>query len=1263
MKKVKFIALITLLICLLIVIPTSFAAGNDTAIAVSDDNQDYIFSATHNDVLRVSEQYYNASVENDTGDGSIEHPYKEFKSYRIQSDSIIHMADGEYNLDKITYPNNLTIIGENVEKTIINFRGTGFYVANSLTLKNVTLVNLGINDDYNTIINANNVIFKNSISSAIASDLSTTKIYLDNCTFFNDTASNGGAVYLLYCSQFIIKNSQIINCTSTFGGLITSLRSNATLINVTARNNKVKYDGGVLYAMYGDLAIYNSTFDNNSAKNGGALYIDTMDYLMVYNNNFTNNKASHTAGAVYSTLNKISILNETLNNSFSNNSACYEDDVFESQYINLTVGSIDYILINSNITFNGTIPSRYNLTEVTPVKDQGSNGNCWAFAAISSLESCILKATGEIYDLSESNMKNLMALFSDYGWKMTPNTGGYDKMGYGYLVSWLGPVNESDDPYIIGTVLSPVMESIFHIQNVLFLNRNNFTDNDAIKKAILMYGGVATSMNWTSSYLSGSSYYYNGNKAANHAVTIVGWDDNYSKTKFKNTPPGDGAWIIKNSWGTGSGEEGYYYVSYYDTVMAKPGKLEGNYVFVFNESMKYDKNYQYDIPGKTDYFLNFTSTVWYKNSFISTDNEYLSAVSTYFMKETDWEVSIYVNDVLKHVQSGHSPNSYSTIELSQFIPLAIGDEFEIIFKITVEGDAGVPISEAVSLNHEMYHENISFISYDGENWADLYDLPWSYPSHTYASQVACIKAFTIFNPLSTTINLTVDDPYNPCLVEAVVLNKYGNPVMYGNVTLNIEGKDYVVEIVNGVAGIYHVFENMGNQQIKAAFEKVGFVNSSSKINVTIYKGEVEISLNITVGILDAEINITLSKPINETVQVDVNRTVYEVNLTNGVGTLVLTDLYYGKYDVTAYIITDVYYCENATASFNTNYLNTYIDAVDVDAYYNENFTYSIRLHDRKNIPIDGKTIVFTIGDEIKESITDADGIATVMFSLSPGNYMINITCPQEGKCLESEDCKNISIRTTFELPAYSTYTYNSNYIVSLVDSNGNKLNNADVVVYINDVAYTLKTDANGVLNYNILLSPGSYKIAVKNSPTGEVKSQDIKVVKRITENRAVTMYYGAGKYYKVKVFDDNGNPAKGVRVTFTISNKKYTRTTNNNGYASFKISLKPAKYTITAEYKGFKVSNRITVKSTIITKNIAVKKGKTIKFTAKLLNKNGKILKNKKVTFKFKGKTYKIKTNKKGKAILKITKKYKKGKYTIVTSYGKLKIKNIIRIK
>ena len=206
----------------------------------------------------------------------------------------------------------------------------------------------------------------------------------------------------------------------------------------------------------------------------------------------------------------------------------------------------------------------------------------------------------------------------------------------------------------------------------------------------------------------------------------------------------------------------------------------------------------------------------------------------------------------------------------------------------------------------------------------------------------------------------------------------------------------------------------------------------------------------------------------------------------------------------------------------------------------------------------------------------------------------------------------------------------------MLDNSGNPLANTEVQVSVNSQVYNVKTDDNGIVNLPINLNQGNYNILITNPSNNEVKTQKINVVNRIAENKAISMYYGAGKYYTVKVLDDNGNITRGVAVTFTINNNVYTRTTDNNGYASIKISLKPGTYTVTAEYKGFRVSNKVTVKSTIITKNVNVKKGKTIKFTVKLVNKNGKILKNKKVTIKFKGKTYKVKTNKKGKAISKI---------------------------
>ena len=1260
LKKMKFIAFITILICLLIVIPTSFAADNDTAIAITDVNQDSVLSSVQEEALSSNDDYYNVSVEDDAGDGTLEHPYKDLKNDSIKPNYIIHLADGEYHLYQSETTENLTIIGQNVDKTFITFNGIGFNVKNSLTLKNVTLVNLGIDDNSTAIINADNVIFKNSYSSSIISDLNTTKININNCTFANNAAQSGGAIFISQC--FLqIKNSLFIgNKAEFFGGAINSLNSTLRISNVTFRDNKANFDGGSIYCLNGDISLVNSSFINNSAKNGGALHVDVSRSTYLDSNKFINNTASDYGGAICLFYNDNITLND--NNYYENNSAKEYPNEYISDFFQVFIGDGNYtMLVYNDTSIDVNLPSYYSLVDegyVTPVKNQGSSGSCWSFATLAVLESCIKKATGLEFDLSENNMKNIITSYSYYGNnKIGPNSGGYASTGYNYLTSWLGPVYESSDPFVPTSITSSLLHSIFHIQNVLFLQRSDYTDNDEIKKAIMKYGGVFTQIH----YSGNPKYQYYTGTEANHAVCIVGWNDDL---EFDNAP-GKGGWIIKNSHGTGRNINGYFYVSYYDKSCVPLNRVDVTYTIILNDTIKFDKNYQYDIPGRTDFFFNTSETVWYKNIFNSTDNEYLTAVSTHFEKNTDWELEIYVNNQFKHSQSGYSNPGYYTINLNNFIPLNKGDIFEVIFKITVDGDAGFPISEKISLNKLFYGPKLSYVSYDGENWTDLFNLTWSYneSKHYYDSQVACIKAFTILNPINTTINLTVENPYNSCLIKAAVLNQYGFPVLHGNVTFNIEGRNYVAEIENGVASLYHDFEKMGVNTIYASFEKVGFNSSSSQIDVKIYNEPLEISLNINVGMVDAEINITLSKQINHTVYIKLNDKIYDVNVTKGIGSLMLNNSDYGKNNVTVYIVSDYYYCENVTNSYNITHVTTYIYATDGEGYYQDYFDYYIRLHDKNDISISNKTVEIIVDGLSQEATTDDSGLACFSLKLSPGNYKINITCPEDDKYLKSEAYQYITIKSTIALPYDLTYTYNSNYITNFVDSIGSKLANNKVTLTVGNKDYNLTTDANGKLVYNLKLSPGSYKITVKNLATGEVKTQSIKVVKRITENKDLSMYYGVGKYYKVKVFDDNGKIAKGVKVTFTINNKKYTRTTDDNGYASFKINLKPKAYQIIVEYKGFRLSNNVVVKSTIITKDITVGKGKSVKFTAKLLDKNGKILKNKKVTFKFKGKTYKIKTNKKGKAILKIAKKYKKGKYTIKTSYGSLTIKNNIKIK
>ena len=151
-------------------------------------------------------------------------------------------------------------------------------------------------------------------------------------------------------------------------------------------------------------------------------------------------------------------------------------------------------------------------------------------------------------------------------------------MATAYLARWGGPVNSSDVPY---PYASPVLAEASgvkvqrHVQNVWYLpERADYTDNAQVKNAIMTCGAVTVAFYYSATYYNETTaaYYYGVSKGtnANHGVAIVGWDDNYSRSNFTagRRPPGDGAFIVKNSWGTDWGKDGYFYLSYYDKVLS-----------------------------------------------------------------------------------------------------------------------------------------------------------------------------------------------------------------------------------------------------------------------------------------------------------------------------------------------------------------------------------------------------------------------------------------------------------------------------------------------------------------------------------------------------------------------------------------------------------------------------------------------------------------------------------------------------------------------
>ena len=919
-----------------------------------------------------------------------------------------------------------------------------------------------------------------------------------------------------------------------------------------------------------------------------------------------------------------------------------------------------------NQTVIENLPDSYNLKDygyVTSIKTQGSGGNCWSFALLAALESCILKAGGEEFDLSEGNVKNLMALYSDYGWNLETNKGGKDDMGVAYLISWLGPVFESDDPYSPSSILSPVLNSILHIQNVLFIKRDNFTDNDGIKMAILQYGAVATAIKWSGSSVKGNARYYSGSDSSDHAVAIVGWDDNYSRDNFANKPAGDGAWIIKNSHGLTSGDNGYWYVSYYDTRCAQVGRDDVSYTFILNDTIHYDKNYQYDIQGRTDFFLNESATVWYKNIFTSTDDEYLAAVSTHFEKQTNYTIYINVNNQLKHTQNGSSKSGYFTINLNEMVPLQKGDVFEVIFKITTDGEAAFPISEKVSLNKCFYTENISFYSYDGENWIDMYNVTWKYSTHTYNSQMASIKAFTVLDIINSTVNLTYNFT-NVVTITAEVLNQYGHHIVGGKAIFDVNGKKYTVDVKNGIAKLVLKREAY-KYNVNVTFQCAGYNSSSNNFSFEIEYDSTNIALNIsgeinpvnfTVIVYDSDKNIVLDGNVTLIIDEEISTQ----SIVNG--SVCVSKIFdsAGLHNITVYYNgSEGYYKSNTTQLFIVLIKNTSIEVKMLNEYNPVNM--EIKVIDEFGDYVQSGEIICRI-DSTDYNIIFDNYTAYFTHTFLNSINSLDINYIGDYHYYSSYLKYDFDVKSTI-ISFDANKALNSKYTATFLNNTGNPLVGSVVSFTINSKTYTVKTDENGQAQFNIDLAVGSYSVIISNPTTTDTKTQLINVVARISKNNDVVMYWGANGQYNVRVCDDDGVYKSGLNVLFTLSNKNYNIITDSNGYATLKVNLDVGTYTVYAQYNGYVVSNKITIKTTLITKNIVVKKGKIIKFTAKLLNSKGKVLKSKKVSFKFKGKTYKVKTNSKGIAALKITKKYKAGKYTITTSYSKLKVKNTIKIK
>ena len=387
------------------------------------------------------------------------------------------------------------------------------------------------------------------------------------------------------------------------------------------------------------------------------------------------------------------------------------------------------VLSNDNSSIDGmditkaaTYPAAYRTENLPAVRDQGIYGVCWSFSTISLIETNLIKknlASSDI-DLSELHLVNytyncvndpLGGLEGDvnkfdtsYGSVM--QYGGNVEMAANSLLDWEGAVNEKVVPYTIDYIRQVENEQlddslaygkdVAHVQNFY---RVNITSRDDVKKAVMDYGAVSISYwsdqssDWsTDNYNSSTVAYYCPNAyTSNHAVTIVGWDDDYSADNFATTPDGNGAWIVRNSWGSYYGKEGYFYLSYYDKSIYTVG-----YALEAELSDNYDNNYQYD--GAMLYgYMGYGGSNKYANIFEAKANqdgsENIKAVSFMTGRSTNlnYTVSIYTNltdetnpesGTLAAQKSGITTyDGTYTVNLDSPVEINEGNKFSVVVEV------------------------------------------------------------------------------------------------------------------------------------------------------------------------------------------------------------------------------------------------------------------------------------------------------------------------------------------------------------------------------------------------------------------------------------------------------------------------------------------------------------------------------------------------------------------------------------------------------
>lgn len=423
---------------------------------------------------------------------------------------------------------------------------------------------------------------------------------------------------------------------------------------------------------------------------------------------------------------------------------------------------------NIDIATYALYPGTYNANEegfVTDVKNQRNTSLCWAFSLASNLETSLLTREQKYYDLSEEQLAYFWAnrvndpLGNTPNDKITRTQSNYHGTGNGrvasfFLSTWSGMTTEEKVPFQSSAVTWPdslAYDTSAYMEDAIF---SQYTV-ERTKQLLMEYNSVSAMIYMLDNYYypDTASYSCPQSGLVNHAVTIVGWDDTYSKENFPSASGvnNDGAWIVKNSYGKNWGKNGYFYLSYEDKSITN---LVSNTAAT---TPAYPNNYFYDgaaagtvtFPGKTINNGYYVSNIFKATAGNGKDEELGEIVTAIPQDNTDFQIQVYTDlkntsDPTSGTPAYAEPVDYTqplagihTIHLNTPVKIPQGTFYSVVIRIPDGSNKFYVEKTTTSTSWFTATAGIdpdqSFFSTSGKKWYDAgnqYNCCFSVKAHT-----------------------------------------------------------------------------------------------------------------------------------------------------------------------------------------------------------------------------------------------------------------------------------------------------------------------------------------------------------------------------------------------------------------------------------------------------------------------------------------------------------------------------------------------------